>query len=80
MDIYQEQIQIKHHCDMNKVNNAQPIRLIFLDTKEEIVLKSIAYAKRITGVNEYQIKESLNPIKKKRFQYQNREITFRIKK
>jgi len=60
--------------------NAQPVRLIFIDTKEEIEFKSIAYAKRITGVNEYQIKESLNPIKKKRFKYQNREITFRIKK
>jgi len=60
--------------------NSQPVRLIFLDTKEEIEFKSVAYAKRITGVNEYQIKESLNPTKKKRFEYQNREITFRIKK
>ena len=60
--------------------NAQEVKLIFIDTKEQIEFKSIAYAKRITGINEYQIKESLNPIKKKRFQYQNREITFRIKK
>jgi hypothetical protein len=60
--------------------NAQPVRLIFLDTKEEIEFKSVAYAKRVTGVNEYQIKESLNPVKKKRFAYQNREISFRIKK
>ena len=60
--------------------NAMPVRLIFIDTKEEIEFKSIAYAKRITGVNEYQIKEGLNPIKKKRFAYQNREIAFRIKK
>ena len=65
---------------MNKVDNAQPIKLIFIDTKEEIEFKSVAYAKRITGVNEYQIKESLSPIKKKRFEYKNREITFRIKK
>ena len=65
---------------MNKVNNAQPVRMIFLDTKEEIEFKSVAYAKRITGVNEYQIKESLSPIKKKRFDYQDRKITFRIKK
>ena len=60
--------------------NSQPVRLIFLDTKEEIEFKSIAYATRITGVNEYQIKESLSPIKKKRFDYQDRKITFRIKK
>ena len=44
--------------------NAQPVRLIFLDTKEEIEFKSVAYAKRVTGVNEYQ----------------NRQIAFRIKK
>jgi hypothetical protein len=60
--------------------NAQEVKLIFIDTKEEIEFKSVAYAKRVTGVNEYQIKESLNPIKKKRFEYQNRQITFRIKK
>ena len=46
--------------------NAMPVRLIFLDTKEEIEFKSVAYAKRITGVNEYQIKD--------------RQIVFRIKK
>ena len=60
--------------------NAQPIKLIFIDTKEEIEFKSVAYATRITGVNEYQIKESFSPIKKKRFDYQDRKITFRIKK
>lgn len=60
--------------------NAQPIRMIYLDTKEEIEFRSIAYARRITGVNEYQIKESLNPIKKKRFEYEKRQIVFRIKK
>jgi hypothetical protein len=60
--------------------NAQEVKLIFIDTKEEIEFKSVAYAKRVTGVNEYQIKESLNPIKKKRFEYQNRQIAFRIKK
>ena len=60
--------------------NAMPIRMIYLDTKEEIEFRSIAYARRITGVNEYQIKESLNPIKKKRFEYEKRQIVFRIKK
>jgi hypothetical protein len=60
--------------------NAQPIRLIFLDTKEEIVLKSVAYASRLTGFNEYTIRRSLNPIAKKRFDYQERKVVFRIKK
>mgnify|MGYP003705136093 CR=1 FL=1 len=60
--------------------NAQPIRMIYIDTKEEVIFKSIAYARRITGVNEYQIKDSLNPVKRKKFTYQNRQIAFRIKK
>ena len=60
--------------------NAQPVRMIYIDTKEEVIFKSIAYARRITGVNEYQIKDSLNPVKKKKYYYQNRKIVFRIKK
>lgn len=60
--------------------NAQQVKMIYLDNKEETIFKSIAYARRITGVVEYQIKQSLNPINKKRFTFQNREITFRIVK
>ena len=60
--------------------NAMPLRLIFLDTKEEIELKSVAYAARLTGFNEYTIRRSLNPIAKKRFDYQERKVVFRIKK
>ena len=60
--------------------NAQPVRMIYIDTKEEVEFKSVAYARRVTGINEYQIKESLSPLKKKRFDYQDRKITFRIKK
>ena len=60
--------------------NAQPVKMIFLDTKEETIFKSVAYAKRITGIVEYQIKQSMNLLNKKRFTYQNRLITFRIVK
>ena len=60
--------------------NAQPVRMIYLDTKEEIELKSVAYAARLTGFNEYTIRRSLNPIAKKRFDYQERKVVFRIKK
>ena len=54
--------------------------MIYLDTKEETIFKSIAYARRITGIIEYQIKQALNPLNKKRFTYQDRQITFRIVK
>jgi hypothetical protein len=57
--------------------NAQEVRMIYLDTKQEIIFKSISYAKRITGVNEYQIKQSLNPVNKKRFTHKDRIIIFR---
>lgn len=60
--------------------NAQPVKMIYLDTKEEIVFKSVAYARRITGIVEYQIKQAMNPLNKKRFTYQERQITFRIVK
>ena len=62
---------------MNGAENSQPVRMIYLDTKQEIIFKSISYAKRITGVNEYQIKQSLNPVNKKRFTYQSRIVVFR---
>ena len=57
--------------------NAQPVRMIYLDTKEETIFKSISYANRITGVNEYQIKQSLNPVNKKRFTHKDRIVVFR---
>jgi hypothetical protein len=62
---------------MNGAENAQPVRMIYLDTKQEIIFKSISYAKRITGVNEYQIKQSLNPVNKKRFTHKDRIVVFR---
>jgi len=62
---------------MNGAENSQPVRMIYLDTKQEIIFKSISYAKRITGVNEYQIKQSLNPVNKKRFTHKDRIVVFR---
>jgi len=62
---------------MNGAENAQQVRMIYLDTKQEIIFKSISYAKRITGVNEYQIKQSLNPVNKKRFTHKDRIVVFR---
>ena len=62
---------------MNGAENSQPVRMIYLDNKQEIIFKSVAYAHRVTGVNEYQIKQSLNPVNKKRFTYKDRIIIFR---
>jgi hypothetical protein len=57
--------------------NAQQVRMIYLDNKQETIFKSISYAHRVTGVNEYQIKQSLNPVNKKRFTHKDRIIIFR---
>ena len=62
---------------MNGAENSQPVRMIYLDNKQETIFKSVAYAHRVTKVNEYQIKQSLNPVNKKRFTYQDRIIIFR---
>ena len=51
--------------------------MIYLDNKQETIFKSVAYAHRVTGVNEYQIKQSLNPVNKKRFTHKDRIIIFR---
>lgn len=57
--------------------NAQPVRMIYLDNKQETIFKSVSYAHRVTGVNEYQIKQSLNPVNKKRFTHNDRIVVFR---
>jgi len=57
--------------------NAQPVRMIYIDTKEEVIFKSVAYAGRITGANVYAIKNGLNPVNKKKFEYQGRIVVFR---
>jgi len=63
---------------MNGAENSQPVKMIYLDNKQETIFKSISYARRITGVVEYQIKQSLNPVNKKRFTYNDRIVVFRI--
>ena len=56
------------------------VRMIFTDDKTEMWFQSIAAATRKTGINAKTIRDSLNPISKKRFNYQNRIVVFRIKK
>ena len=62
------------------VQNAQKVRMIYLDDKTEQIFKSIAYATRITGVHESSIRIGLNPLKQRKFEYNGRIIVFRINK
>jgi len=57
--------------------NAFPVRMIYLDNKQETIFKSVSYAHRVTGINEYQIKQCLNPVNKKRFTHNDRIVVFR---
>lgn len=63
-----------------KVNNQIGIRMIYIDNKEEVIFKSMAYAARVTGITAKVIKDSLNPINKRRHNYNDRVVVFRLKK
>ncbi len=58
--------------------NARPIKMIDIETKEVTIFKSIAYAVRITKVPEYSIRTGLSPLKKKRFEVNGRTVVFRV--
>ena len=60
--------------------NARPIKMIDIETKEVTIFKSIAYAVRSTKVPEYAIRTGLSPLKKKRFEVNGRIVCFRIAK
>jgi hypothetical protein len=64
------------------MENNIPVRMVFIDTKEEIHFKSIASASRKAKVAPQVIRESLNPIARKKFKIQHLEkervVAFRI--
>jgi hypothetical protein len=62
------------------MENARPIKMIDIETKQETIFRSIAYAVRITKVPEYAIRTGLSPLKKKRFEVDGRTVVFRIHK
>jgi hypothetical protein len=62
------------------IENAQKVRMIYIDDKTEKVFKSISYATRVTGVHESSIRLGLNPLKQRKFEFNGRKIVFRINK
>lgn len=60
--------------------NARPIKMIDIETKEVTIFKSIAYAVRTTKVPEYSIRQGLSPLAKKRFDVNGRKVCFRVHK
>ena len=60
--------------------NARPIKMIDIETKQVTIFKSIAYAVRTTKVPEYSIRQGLSPLAKKRFEVNGRKVCFRVHK
>jgi hypothetical protein len=64
------------------MENNIPVRMVFIDNKEEIHFKSIAAASRKSKVTAQSIRESLNPIARKKFMIKHldkeRVVAFRI--
>ena len=66
--------------NMTGIDNNIEIRLIFLDTKEEIHFRSIAKATRFLGTDYKTIMTAMNPINKKRYKHNERLCVVRLKK
>jgi hypothetical protein len=66
--------------EIKGLENRIPVKQIFLDNKETINYKSLCDASRNTGIKHETIKNSLSPLRKKRFNKDNREFIFRILK
>ena len=68
--------------EIKGMENNIPVRMVFIDNKEEIHFKSIAAASRKSKVTAQSIRESLNPIARKKFKINHldkeRVVAFRI--
>jgi hypothetical protein len=65
---------------MTGIDNNIEVKLIFLDTKEEIWFRSIAKAIRFLGTDYKTIMTYMNPINKKRYKHNDRLCVVRLKK
>jgi hypothetical protein len=66
--------------EIKGLENSIPIRMVYTDTMEEVLFKSAALASRKTKVSAQVIRESLNPVARKKFIVNNRKVVFRISK
>lgn len=66
--------------EIKGLENSMPIRMVYIDTMEEVVFKSAALASRKTKVSAQVIRESLSPVARKKFIVNNRKVVFRIAK
>ena len=62
------------------LENNVPVRMIYIYDKSEVLFKSLAHAARNTRITQDAIKKSLNPLLKRRFKHNERDVIFRIVK
>jgi len=65
---------------MTGLDNNIEVKLIYLDTKEEICFRSIAKATRFLHTDYKTIMIYMNPINKKRYKHNDRLCVVRLKK
>jgi len=64
--------------EIKGLENSIKVKMIDIETKEVTEFRSIAYAVRTTGLNDYNIRQGLNPMNKKRFEVNGRKVCFRV--
>jgi len=64
--------------EIKGLENSIKVKMIDIETKAVTEFRSIAYAVRTTGINDYSLRQGLNPINKKRFKVNGRNVCFRV--
>jgi len=75
-----ENTLLQTNKQMTGIDNNIEVRLIYLDTKEEVEFRSIAKAIRVLGTDYKTIMNYMNPINKKRYKHNDRLCVVRLKK
>jgi hypothetical protein len=70
--------------ELKGLENNIPVRMVFIDTREEVYFDSVSKAARKYKINAQAIRDGLNPLARKKFLIndgtKDRVVAFRIKK
>jgi hypothetical protein len=70
--------------ELKGLENNIPIRMVYIDTREEIYFDSVSKAARKYKINAQAIRDGLNPLARKKFLIndgiKDRVVAFRIRK
>lgn len=59
------------------LENSVKLRMIYVDTKETVIIKSITQASRMLNAHHDAVRRAMNPLKKVRFTYNGRTVVVR---